>query len=42
MGTDQVREVSFEGELMVLRPPVREINGVAQQRVRKWAKISEV
>jgi hypothetical protein len=42
MGTDQVREVSFEGELMVLRPPVREINGVAQQRVLKWAKISEV
>ncbi len=42
MGTDQVRKVSFEGDLMVLRPPVRMINGVAQQRVLRWEKIAGI
>ena len=41
-GTDQVRDVSFEGDLMVLRPPVRVIDGVAQQRVLHWERIAEV
>jgi hypothetical protein len=41
-GTDQIRDVSFEGDLMVLRPPVRVIDGVAQQRVLRWEKIAEV
>lgn len=41
-GSDQVRDVSFEGDLMVLRPPVRVIDGVAQQRVLQWEKIAEV
>lgn len=42
IGTDQVRGVRFEGKLMVLRPPVRMQNGVAEQRELTWERISEV
>jgi hypothetical protein len=43
MGTEQVRDVSHEGDLMVLRPPVRPYAGrPAEQRVLYWQKISEV
>ena len=43
MGTEQVREVGQEGELMVLRPPVRAQFGRSpEQRVLYWARISEV
>ncbi len=43
MGTDQVREVRFEGNLMVLRPPLRSYGGGApEQREIYWEKISDV
>lgn len=40
--TDQVRKVSFEGDLMVLTPPVRVVDGVTQHRVLHWEKIADV
>jgi hypothetical protein len=39
LGSDQVRQVSFDGDFMVLRPPPRP-NG--EHRVLTWEKISEV
>jgi Lipocalin-like domain len=43
MGTDQVRDVSHEDGLMVLRPPVRAYaNRPSEQRVLYWERISEV
>jgi hypothetical protein len=43
MGTEQVREVSHEGDLMVLRPPVRPYADRApEQRVLYWQKISDI
>jgi hypothetical protein len=42
MGTDQVRDVSFEGELMVLRPPLRTYLRQPEQRVLYWQKVSGV
>lgn len=42
IGTDQVRDVRFEGELMVLRPPLRSYLGKpAEQRELYWRKISD-
>jgi hypothetical protein len=43
MDTEQVREVDFEGGLMVLRPPVRAYVGrPPEQRVLYWERISDV
>jgi len=43
VGTRQVREVSFEGERMVLRPPLRSYGGKpAEQRTIWWEKLSDV
>ena len=42
MGTDQVRDVHFEGELMVLRPPVKAYGSTVQQRELAWEKIADV
>ena len=43
MGTEQVREVSHEGGLMVLRPPVRAYVGrPPEQRVLYWERISDI
>ena len=42
MGTDQIRDVRFEGALMVLRPPVRDEFGVKVQRELYWEKIADV
>ncbi|MDA0340060.1 MAG: lipocalin-like domain-containing protein [Proteobacteria bacterium] len=42
LGTDQVRDVSFEGPLMVLRPPTKAYGEVVQQRVLYWEKVAEV
>ena len=39
LGGDQVREVSFDGDFMVLRPPPR---AGGEYRVLTWEKISEV
>lgn len=41
IGTDQVRDVSFENGLMVLRPPLRSYGGAtAERRSLYWEKIS--
>jgi hypothetical protein len=43
MGTRQVREVSFEGDLMVLRPPLRSYGGKpAERRTIWWQKLADV
>ena len=43
MSTEQVREVSHEGALMVLRPPVRTYLGrPPEQRVLYWERISGI
>ena len=42
MGTDQVRDVHFDGELMVLRPPVKAYGTKVQQRELTWEKIANV
>ena len=43
MGTEQVRDVSFEGELMVLRPPLRSYGGQpAERRTIWWEKLADV
>jgi hypothetical protein len=39
LGSDQVRQVSFDGDLMVLRPPPR---AGGEYRVLTWQKISDV
>lgn len=41
MGSDQVRDVRFEGELMVLRPPARDIDGVTEQRELYWRRVAD-
>ena len=41
MGTDQVRDVHFDGELMVLRPPLKPYSAGAEQRELHWRKISD-
>jgi hypothetical protein len=40
LGSDQVREVRFEGELMVLRPPLRAYTTGTEQRELWWEKIA--
>lgn len=42
LGTDQVRDVSFEGNLMVLRPPLRNIGGQGVYLALWWERISDV
>ena len=42
LGTDQVRGVRFEGDLMVLRPPLRNYGSGEQQREIYWEKIADV
>ncbi|MCB1546890.1 MAG: lipocalin-like domain-containing protein [Hyphomicrobiaceae bacterium] len=41
LGTDQVRDVRFEGAIMVLRPPPRAYrNGTIEHRELYWERIS--
>lgn len=40
LGTDQVREVRFEGERMILRPPPRQVGDVTQHRELAWERIA--
>ena len=40
IGTDQVREVSFDGDRMVLRPPPRRSGSGVEQRVPTWERIA--
>lgn len=42
LGSDQVREVRFEGGLMVLRPPLRAYAAGPEQRELWWEKIAGV
>jgi hypothetical protein len=43
IGSDQVRDVRFEGGLMVLRPPLRSYGDTPQQqRDLYWERIAEV
>lgn len=42
VGTDQVRDVRFEGDLMVLRPPLRPYGGQPEQRELYWERIADV
>jgi hypothetical protein len=42
LGSEQVRDVSFEGDLMVLRPPRRAYGERVEQRTLWWEKISPV
>ena len=42
MGTNQVRGVHFEGDLMVLRPPLKSYNAGAEQRELHWRKIADM
>ena len=41
-GTDQVRDVRFEGDRMVLRPPPQKQGDVTHHRELYWEKISTV
>lgn len=40
LGTDQVREVSFDGELMILRPPPRPTAAGDEYRELTWQRIA--
>lgn len=40
LGTDQVRDVHFEGDLMVLRPPLKAYSAQPEQRTLHWRRIS--
>ncbi len=42
VGSDQVRDVTTEGDLMVLRPPRRAYGERVEQRTLWWRKISDV
>jgi hypothetical protein len=42
LGSDQIRDVRFEGDLMVLRPPARTYGGQVEQRELYWEKIAPV
>lgn len=42
VGSEQIRDVRFEGPLMVLRPPTRTIGGKVVQRELYWEKIATV
>lgn len=42
IGSDQVRDVRFEGALMVLRPPPRSYHGPVEQRELYWEKIADI
>jgi len=39
-GTEQIRHVSFENELLVLRPPRRAYAGAPEQRVLYWQRLA--
>jgi len=42
VGSEQVRDVRFEGDTMVLQPPLRPYGGAPEQRELFWEKISDI
>lgn len=40
-GTDQVRKVRMEGELLVLEPPPREKDGILEHREMFWERVGD-
>ena len=42
ISTDQVRDVRFEGGLMILRPPLKPYGARVEQRELHWKKIADV
>ena len=42
IGSDQIRDVRFEGERMVLRPPPRQTADGQEQRELTWERIAPV
>lgn len=42
IGSDQIRDIRFDGELMVLMPPVRKYGDLSVQRELFWKRISSV
>lgn len=40
MGTDQVRDVHFDGNLMVLKPPMKPYGARVEQRELRWIRIA--
>ena len=42
LSADQVRDVSFEGEIMVFRPPLRSSGSLQVQRALYWERISKI
>jgi hypothetical protein len=41
IGSDQVREVSFDGDSMILRPPPRQTEAGEEYRELTWERIAE-
>lgn len=41
VGSDQVRDVRFEGDMMVLSPPLRRFNGRMEKHSLWWVKIDD-
>jgi hypothetical protein len=41
IGTDQVRDVSFEGKYMVLRPPLRNYHGRMEKHSLWWERMGD-
>jgi len=40
MGTDQEREIDWDGELLILRPPPRAGHGTMENRELVWERLS--
>ena len=40
IGSDQVREVSFDGDRMILRPPARRTSAGEEYRALTWQRIA--
>jgi len=41
VGGNQVRDVTFEGDRMVLRPPLRPFGGRMEKHALRWVKIAD-
>ena len=41
LGTEQIRSVSEEDWLLVLRPPVETVGAIRRQRTLRWARVGD-